>query len=320
MRLKVLPVLIIFVLVFFAGCTKQENTEVVNSPEEMTIQANLVFFYYSDLAAAKQFYEEIIGLEAVLDYGFAKLYRVSPTTYLGLVDEKRGMHSADEPKTVTLAFVTDEVDGWYAYLSENNVKMRGPLGDATRHPTRGFVAYDPEGYFLEFETFLEHAQNKKLLAQLKGSSSLYPKEGLSPTRPENLGIKANVIWLYYNDIPEAQRFYETNFGSELLVDQGFAKVYSSTSTGFIGLVDQAQGLHRFTENKAVTVSFFSEQIDNWYSLFKEKGFEFREPLADADSFPVRAFVTYDPAGYFLEFDWFLPDERNEKLLGYLNQK
>ena len=30
---------------------------------------------------------------------------------------------------------------------------------ATRYPTRGFVAYDPEGYSLEFETFLDHAQN-----------------------------------------------------------------------------------------------------------------------------------------------------------------
>jgi hypothetical protein len=28
------------------------------------------------------------------------------------------------------------------------------------------VAYDPEGYFLEFETFLEHPQNAALLKAL----------------------------------------------------------------------------------------------------------------------------------------------------------
>jgi hypothetical protein len=36
------------------------------------------------------------------------------------------------------------------------------VSNATRHPTRGFVAYDPEGYFLEFETFLDHPQNAAL--------------------------------------------------------------------------------------------------------------------------------------------------------------
>ena len=43
---------------------------------------------------------------------------------------------------------------------------RGPVRDATRHPTRGFVAYDPEGYFLEFERFLDHPQNAALLKAL----------------------------------------------------------------------------------------------------------------------------------------------------------
>ena len=56
---------------------------------------------------------------------------------------------------------------WYAHLVSKGVKMRGPVGDATRHPTRGFVAYDPEGYFLEFERFLDHPQNTRLLGALK---------------------------------------------------------------------------------------------------------------------------------------------------------
>lgn len=31
----------------------------------------------------------------------------------------------------------------------------------------GLVAYDPEGYFLEFERFLDHPQNARLLDALK---------------------------------------------------------------------------------------------------------------------------------------------------------
>jgi lactoylglutathione lyase len=135
-----------------------------------------------------------------------------------------------------------------------------------------------------------------------------------------LGIRANIVWLYYKDLHAAQRFYEDTFGFTLQVDQGFAKVYSSSPTAFVGLVDEAQGLHRFTEEKAVTVSFISRKIDAWYERLLAKGLEMRDALADSASIPVRAFVTSDSAGYFLEFDWFQPDERNDAILRYLEIK
>jgi catechol 2,3-dioxygenase-like lactoylglutathione lyase family enzyme len=290
-----------------------------DSMAQLGIQANLVFFYYPDLDAAERFYTGLLGLEKVLDYGFARICRISESTYIGLVDETKGMHDPSEPKTVTLAFVTDEVDGWYDYLVEQGVEMRGPLGDATRHPTRGFVAYDPAGYFLEFERFLDHPQNVKLHAHLEGVESVYPPAGQETTRPAGLGVRASVFWLYYKDIPGAERFYEDVFGASQLVDQGFAKVYSSSTSGFVGLVDEAQGLHRFSEKKAVNVSFLTEEIDGWYARFREKGASIKDPLENAAAIPVRAFVGYDPAGYFIEFDMFLEDPRNIRILELLRQ-
>lgn len=85
----------------------------MTSLESPTIKANHIFLYYEDLPAAQQFYEEVLGLERTLDYGFATIHRISATTYVGLVDEARGMHKAIEPKTVTLSFITEEVDAWY---------------------------------------------------------------------------------------------------------------------------------------------------------------------------------------------------------------
>ena len=121
-----------------------------------------MFLYYRDVPAAQRFYEDVIGLTLTVDQGFAKIYQVSPTSFIGLVDEAQGLHRASETKAVTVSFVTERVDQWYAYLVSKGVRMRSPLGNATRHPTRGFVAYDPEGYFLEFETFLDHPQNAAL--------------------------------------------------------------------------------------------------------------------------------------------------------------
>jgi predicted enzyme related to lactoylglutathione lyase len=321
-------VLIAMVLIGFllTACAKKEDVPKKEEAKkkmkasDLSIQANLVFFYYKDLEAAHRFYEDVIGLEMVLDYGFAKLFRISQTSYIGLVDERKGMHSSDEPKSVTLSFVTEEIDEWYQYLVEKGVEMRGPLKDATRHPTRGFVAYDPEGYFLEFERFLDHPQNERLLQKLSQHKALYPSAEKSGLRPNNLGLQANIIWLYYRDLEEAQRFYEDVFGFELHVDQGFAKVYASSPTAYVGLVDEAQGLHRFAEEKAVTLSFISEQIDDWYAYLLDRGLEMKDDLADAERIPVRAFVTYDIAGYYVEFDRFLPYEQNTKILQYLQGK
>ncbi|MCJ7681168.1 MAG: VOC family protein, partial [Candidatus Aminicenantes bacterium] len=283
------------------------------------IAANLVFFYYKDLAATQNFYENILGLERVLDYGFATIHRISSTTYLGLVDEARGMHRASEPKSVTLSFVTNEIDDWYDYLKNQNVPLRGEVKNATRHPTRGFVAYDPEGYYLEFEIFLDDPENAVLLDRLKGETSVYSPAKFS-RRPQNLGILANVIWLYYRDVPAAERFFRRHLGAELCVKQAYAGVYSSSPTGFIGLVDETQGLHRYTETKAVNVAFISEQVDDWYERFLAAGLSIREDLSDSESIPVRAFVTLDPAGYYLEFNWLLDHPLNQKIRTYLGVK
>ncbi len=139
----------------------------MSRPPALGVQANIIFLYYKDIPAAQRFYEDIIGLALTVDQGFAKIYQVSPTSFIGLVDESQGLHRASQAKPVTVSFVTEQIDQWYDYLVSKGVKMRGPIGDATRHPTRGFVAYDPEGYFLEFERFLDHPQNAKLLDALK---------------------------------------------------------------------------------------------------------------------------------------------------------
>lgn len=295
---------------------RDEQIEPVNT-KFPAVDANMVFLYYTDLERAKQFYQEILGLEKVLDYGFAAIYRTSPSAYVGLVDEEHGMHDADDPKTVTLAFVTEEIDEWYAYLKSKNVPIRGPVKDAARHATRGFVAFDPEGYFLEFERFLDDPENERLHKYLEGEELVFPGDE-SPQRPSHLGLQANVIWLYYKDLEEAQNFYEEQFGCRLLVDQGFAKVYSSSATGLIGLVDEAEGLHRFTEEKAVTLSFISRRVDDWYIRLETAGQPMLDDIMDMPDIPVRVFVTTDPGGYYLEFDRFLLDEANSQIRGYLS--
>ena len=115
-----------------------------------------------------------------------------------------------------------------------------------------------------------------------------------------------------------QRFYEETIGLSLLVDQGWAKVYQTSPSGYLGLVDETRGMHSFAEQKAVNVSFFTDDLQGWFDHVRETGaFELRSTeLAEEDS-RVRAFVGYDPGGYFLEFDTFLSHADNEGLLASL---
>jgi hypothetical protein len=104
------------------------------------------------------------------------------------------------------------------------------------------------------------------------------------------------------------------------VDQGLAKVYPASATGFIGLVDESRGLHRFSEKKAVNVSFITDRIEAWYEQLCSRGVTIKDPLEDSESIPVRAFVGYDPAGYYIEFDTFLEDPRNRRIREVLKHK
>ncbi len=286
----------------------------MNPLREYGITANNAFFYYDDLDAAAAFYTNTLGIRTVADYGFAKILQIAPTSYVTLVDGTKGMHTPDEPKTVAIALVTDQLDEWHAYLTDLGVEMKHEYNPVEDRPHHGFVLLDPEGYYLEFERFNEHPENRDLIPILNGGATL-PADAEGTTVPAGLGFKATVLWLYYRDMEAIQQFYEENLGLSLTVDQGWAKIYQTSPSGFIGPVDEMRGMHSFTEQKAVTVSFFTDDLDGWFGYARDhEVFELRSSQIETDDERYRAFVGYDPEGYYLEFDTFRRHADNEELL------
>lgn len=293
------------------------EAQVTDPMREFGTTASNVFFYYEDVEAATAFYRDVLGFHVAADYGFAKIMQAAPKSFVTLVDQAKGMHSSEEPKTTAIALVTDQLDEWWEYISAQDIAMRSDNytpRDGSAHD--GFVAIDPEGYFLEFERFNPHPENEALIPVLDETPTLFANPDSNV--PEGLGFKATVIWFYYRDMQGIQRFYEDVLGFDLIVDQGWAKIYPVGPTSYFGLVDEQRGMHRYTEQKGVTMSFLTADLDGWYDYLSSSGrIEMRSPAIE-EEIPYRAFVAYDPEGYFLEWDIFNPVPANEKLLESVN--
>lgn len=113
----------------------------------------ITFFYYEDLAPAARFYEEVMGFELVLDQGMARIYRIAPGSFFGIVDGNRG-HLRHQPKSAALlTIVAEDVAGWHAKLKAAGVASLGEIqrGRYCEH----FFFEDPAGYAVEVQRFHE---------------------------------------------------------------------------------------------------------------------------------------------------------------------
>ena len=288
--------------------------------DDFGIRANNLFLYYKDLAKAVDFYSNTLGMEVVADYKMAFILRMAADSYLILVDASKGMHTSEEPKTVALALLTAQLDEWYAYLRNKEVEFKYEYKPKEGSAHDGFVVLDPEGYLLEFERFHQHPENENFIPILNQNKKNAIQSIGENSLPEGLSIHSTITWLYDKDLLGMQNFYQDLFGLEMLADQGWAKIYKVSQTGFLGLVDEKRGMHAFTQEKAVNVGFIIDDLEGWFEYAKErKLFKFyEEDLGVGPEMRYKAFVGFCPENYYLEFDCFLPHDDNTLLLTYLN--
>jgi len=291
-----------------------QNTD-LRTMTDFGVKATNVFLYYKDLPKATDFYTKTIGLELLAEYDNASILRIAESSFVILVDAAKGMHTADEPKTVALALLTYQLADWYDHLLANDVEIKYTYKPKDGGPHDGFVAVDPEGYLLEFETFKQHSENELFMEYLDNNKTIPTSVG------DGLGFNGVITWMYYKDVLKMQSFVENVLGLELVADQGWALIYKATDTGFIGLVDERRGMHKFTEEKAVTVSLIMDDPDGWFDYVStNQSFNLRsDSVGTGPDGKYRAFVGYDPEGYFLEFDKFYEHADNAKLMEYLDQ-
>jgi len=284
------------------------------------IRANKLFLYYENLEKALEFYSETLGMEVVANYGMAYILRMAADSYLILVDAQKGMHTAEEPKTVALALLTEQLEEWHTYLKAQKVSIKYEYQTKEGSAHDGFVAVDPEGYLLEFERFNQHPENENFIPVLNENMRNNKQAGQESKLPGGLAIHSTITWLYHLDLLAMQNFYQDMIGLQLVADQGWTKIFQVSNTGFLALVDEKRGMHSYTKKKAVNVGFVLDDLEGWFAYTcKNELFElYEEKLEIGPETRYKAFVGFCPEGYYLEFDRFYPHEDNIKMLKYLN--
>jgi predicted enzyme related to lactoylglutathione lyase len=117
----------------------------------------ITFLYYADLARAMAFYADVLGLKLAIDQGWSKIYEVTPNGYVGLVDEAHGSHRSHPVKPVQICLRVADVDAWCVWLRSQGVEIvKGPK-DVEALGIRVIVFNDPEGYQVEIQSVLPHA-------------------------------------------------------------------------------------------------------------------------------------------------------------------
>ena len=325
--MKRIIILLIFSLaVSVSSCNSHKNegkANIMDNSKEAVrdIIGNNAFLYYKNYDEATDFYERIMGFKNVFEFeGFAVIFQTTATTFITVVnDNGRGMHTSDEPKTIAIALITDQLDAWYEYALLQGMDIRNPpkpLGDT---PHNGFLVTDPGGYILEFEHFAPHDENVRFMPLLNASETIFSETELVTERPEGLGFKASIYWLYHKDAQAAADFYRDVMGFEMLVKQPFSDIYSSSRTGYIGLVLDGVGIHNATHEKAVNVGFMTNDAQAWFDyLENQPSFElrtkelFHEEDGNGNNL-IDIVIGYDPDNYFIEIDEYLDFELNKDI-------
>jgi len=115
-------------------------------------QLAITFFYYRDLPAAMQFYEDVLGLCLSIDQGWSKIYEICLGAHVGLVDESKGMNKWAAVKPVQLCIRVSDLDCWYDYAHSVGLDNLSELFVNNEIGIRAFVFNDPEGYQIEIQS------------------------------------------------------------------------------------------------------------------------------------------------------------------------
>ena len=121
-----------------------------------------------------------------------------------------------------------------------------------------------------------------------------------PKLPDGKAEKL-ITFIYYKDLQKGMDFYGKVLGFPLEIDQGWSKIYRISEAGYVGIVDETRGMHKWHATKTLQICIRVPDVDAWYEYCKSIQVENLSQMFQSEELKIKAFVFDDPEGYQIEF-------------------
>ena len=112
--------------------------------------SNITFLYYEDIEYGAMFMTDILDLELIMDQGFAKVYKINKTAFIGIVQSK---NSDNNPGNTLISLNTDNLEQEHKRVSELEVYELTEIQSFPTIPLHSFFFKDKEKHRFEIQRF-----------------------------------------------------------------------------------------------------------------------------------------------------------------------
>ena len=123
---------------------------------------------------------------------------------------------------------------------------------------------------------------------------------MQPPKLPNGKAEKLITFIYYKDLQKGMDFYGKVLGFPLEIDQGWSKIYRISEAGYVGVVDETRGMHKWHETKTLQICIRVPDADEWYEYCKSIEVENLSEMFQSEELKIKAFVFDDPEGYQVE--------------------
>ena len=118
-------------------------------------------------------------------------------------------------------------------------------------------------------------------------------------------VSSQITFLYFDDLANADQFFQEIMDFRLVEDQGWAKIYQVADMAFIGAVDGNRGSCKAQEENALLVTLCVEDVAGWAKRLKEHGVTITKDVAVFEEINIINCFFTGPGNYKFELQEFL---------------
>ncbi len=122
---------------------------------------------------------------------------------------------------------------------------------------------------------------------------------------------SSINFLYYRNFEKAIIFFEDVLRLELVMDQGFARVYKIAGDSFIGCVRKSEGSIDSSNKGGTLVSINTTNVEAEYQHVCKFKLPYLSEIKLIDKIPLKSFFFKDFEGYDFEIQEFLKKSDKE---------